>query len=105
MRERRAHPAPALTVLLPPPGALEHVARLARRRLDVLPRIELLAVQPDQLGLVVERVALARAAVHEELDDPPDLGSVVQSAADLWPRARGTGQRATLGKQLRKRRP
>src|SRR5689334_15734833 len=67
MRHQVADPLPTLAPRLPLPGALHDSARLALEQLDLSTRVELLAVTTDQLRLVVERVALARGARHEEL--------------------------------------
>src|SRR5262245_34104459 len=88
MREGRADPPAALAVLAPRPRAPEQVPRHAGRRLDMATRVERLPVAPDQLGLVVKGVALAGPAVHEELDDSPDLGRMMQAAVPLGPRPR-----------------
>ena len=80
-------------------GAFHH--RKAGRsgdRLDPLARIELLSVQLDELGLVVERVALADAAVHEELNDALGLGPVVQPAIESRARRRRTRARQRAGR-------
>jgi hypothetical protein len=77
VRQGAADPAAALPVLFPLEGRLHDGARRAGYGgLDA--KIYLLAVPLDQLRLVVERVHLADAAVHEELDDPADPGGVVR---------------------------
>ena len=60
--------------------------------------IDLLPVPFAELGLVVERVHLADAAVHEELDDAADAGTVVQAAVELG--TRGVGQGAVLAEEM-----
>ena len=45
--------------------------------------IKFLPVSFDQFRLVVERVALAGGARHEELDDAPGPGTMVQTAVQL----------------------
>ena len=71
--------------------------------LDVASRVEPLAVPSVQLGLVVERVNLAHAAVHEELDHPAGSCAMVQSAIELgpWPErlARRPREQAFLAEQ------
>ena len=55
-------------------GLFMHGAGTALEQLDLLAGIERLAVPLDQLRLVVERVALAGGARHEELHDALGLG-------------------------------
>src|SRR5206468_9142817 len=64
-------------------GALHDRARLAGRGLDPAAGIELLAISLFKLGLVIERVTLADAAVHGELDDALGLGGVVETAIEV----------------------
>ena len=68
-------------------------------------RIERLAVPALQLGLVVEGVHLADAAVHEELDHTANLGSMVQPAVQLGRRTDrpeiGPGEQPLLAQQIR----
>ncbi len=67
-----ADPAAGLSVLRPLKRALHEVAGRAHAGLDphAFPGVERLAVQFLEGGLVVEEVALAGPAIHEELDDP-----------------------------------
>ena len=58
------------------------------------PRVERLAVAAVQLGLVVERVHLADAAVHEELDHPADLGAMMQPSVEVGARRGCAGVRS-----------
>ena len=77
-------PMPALAMLLPIPGALQKGPwRDALEQLHPLARVELLAVAPGDLGLVVERVEVAYASRHEELHHPPGLRLVVQTAVHV----------------------
>ena len=92
---------PALAVLLPAPGAGQARAGKALKQLDLFARIERLAVALDQLGLVVERVALAGGAGHEQLDDPLGLGPMMQAAVQIGapgPRP-GIGQQSAFAQQ------
>ena len=90
VRQGVGHPAAALAVLPPGPRAL---AAPAGRRDGAAGDAEVhgLAVPADQLGLVVERVALAGAAEHEELDDRLRPGRVMRPCRLLGRRA---GQQA-----------
>ena len=83
-----ADPPPALAILPERERALHQVARRARGRLDMASRVKRLAVAAVQLGLVVERVHLADAAVHEELDHPAHLGAMMQPAVQIGTRPR-----------------
>ena len=70
----------------------------ALEQLDLAAGIELLAVLADQGGFVVERVALAGRAGHEQLDDAPGLGPVMQPAVELGARrGRFPGRPGRLG--------
>ena len=55
-----------------------HGAGTALKQFDFLAGIERLAIAFDQFGLIVERVALAGRAGHEELDDSPGLRRMMQ---------------------------
>jgi hypothetical protein len=70
-----AHPAAALAMLLKFKWRFHHGAGTALVAAAVMPKSTLLAVPLFQLRLVVERVHLADAAVHEQLHD----------RASLWP--------------------
>ena len=70
VRHQVADPLAALAVLLPLPGALHHAPGRALEQLDLAAGVELLAVLLDQQRLVVERVALAGRARHEQLRRP-----------------------------------
>ena len=93
MRQRAAHPASALLVLRPFKQAPHDRARRADARLDALARarIERLPVPRDELRLVVEEIALACAAIHEELDDAlgPRGKMWCRAAQPLAPEQRG----------------
>ena len=97
VRQQVADPVAALAVLPPFPGAGHDGARLALEQLDLAAGIELPAVSLDERGFVVERVALAGRARHEELHDPGGAGTVMQAAVPLRARA--------LRSSLRLRRP
>ena len=81
-------------------GLFITLAGRAGDRLDLgaVAGIELLAVPLGQPRLVVERVHLAGAAVHEQLDDALDLGPMVQAAVQIVrrrvPLPRGKSPRA-----------
>src|SRR5205823_9168593 len=79
--------------------APQDVARRGGDGLDVLAGVEAAAVQALELGLVVEGVHLADAAVHEELDDAPGAGAVVQAAALVGARGVG-GEEPLAGEQV-----
>ena len=74
-------------------GLFMHRARAALEQLDLAAGVERLAVPLDQLGLVVERVALAGRPRHEELHDP------------LGPAPDGAGRRSGPPRRRRRRRP
>src|SRR6516225_9726003 len=70
---------------------LHHRARHAGHcRLDA--EIHLLPMPLLQLRLVVKRIHLTNAAVHEELDDAADFGFVMQATIELRPRFVGPGE-------------
>src|SRR5205823_13813470 len=83
VREDAADPPAGLPVLLEGERALHDAAEPAGDGLDPGAGVELPAVVLGQGRLVVEGVALADAAVHEELDDAPHLGPVVQPAVEF----------------------
>ena len=80
VRQRAAHPPPALPVLRPLEGTLHRRAGRADARLHPLAGtgIKDLPVPRDELRLVVEEVALTRPAIHKKLDDALRLGRVMQ---------------------------
>ena len=61
-------------------GLFMHAPGRALEQLDLAAGVELLAVPLDQRRLVVERVALAGRAGHEQLHDPLGPGPVMQAA-------------------------
>ena len=67
--EQIAHPCTRLTVLLEGPRALEQIAGL-RELNSRFWNGKGLAVQPDQLGLVVKGIDVGWTAVHEQEKDP-----------------------------------
>jgi hypothetical protein len=91
-------------VLLPLEGALHQGAgRAGGGGLD--PEIDLLGVVFDQFGLVVERVHLADAAIHEQLNDAPRLRPVVQPAALVGAPRPGGGEQAVRAEEVGQRQP
>ena len=82
-----ADPAPALPVLLERERRLHQVAGRAGDAFGLLAGagVERLAVPLVEFRLVVERVHLADAAVHEQLHDALDLRGVMQPAVELGP--------------------
>src|SRR5262249_40369650 len=68
--QQPAYPSAALSVLSPFPGARHAGARRALEELNFASRIQLLPVPLDKRRLVIECIALAGRARHEELDDP-----------------------------------
>ena len=93
-----AHPATALPMLLKLEGALHHRAAVAGLSFgpDFWPYH--LSVQPRQLRLVVERVHLTDAAIHEELNDALDLRRMMEPA-----RQPGAGGHGVPREHLRER--
>src|SRR3954467_12195457 len=79
MRQQGAEPLAALTVLLPVPGTSHYSAGTALKQLHVSAGIEFPAISLDQLWLVIEGVALAGGARHEELYDPFRFCGVMQT--------------------------
>ena len=82
------HPFAALAVLFPLPGALHAGPGRALEQFDLFAGVPGLAVAFDEFGLVIEQVALAGGAGHEELHDSLSFGRVVQAAVELG-KARG----------------
>ncbi len=101
MRHQVAHPLTALAILLPAPGACHAGAGITLKQLDLLAGVERLAVELDQLGLVVERVALAGGAGHEHLHDAFGFRRMVH--ADRHFGRLRIGQHAAIGQKLRQR--
>src|SRR5678815_6184333 len=77
VRENAADPPATLAILLELEGALHDVARRAGRSFNARTGIELLAMQFDQLRLVIEGIHLADAAIHEKLHDALDPGAMM----------------------------
>ena len=74
VRHEVADPFATLAVLLPAPGAGHAIAWIALKQLDLLARIEGLAVAANELGLVIEGIDLADNAGTEDLQHTPGLG-------------------------------
>src|SRR5262249_26049094 len=83
MRDEFADPLAALTVLLPPPGALHYGPRVALEKLNFVAGVEPLAVTLDEVGFVVEGIALAGSAGHEELTPALRACRMVKAAVEL----------------------
>src|SRR5207253_2368916 len=90
IRKNGAYPASALAVLFEFEGAFHHVARHAGRGFEMFTRIEHLTVPFFEFRFVIERVHLARAAIHEELNDPFNFGWVMQTTIELRARSKGS---------------
>ena len=100
LRENAADPPTAFAMLFEGERRLHHLPRRAGGCLDVnaVSGVERFAVTPVKLGLMVERVHLAHAAIHEQLNDSFDLGRMRD------PRARNdVGPRLLAAKQIHQR--
>src|SRR5712671_5296624 len=80
VRYELTDPLAGLASLLPLPRTLHHGARTALKQLHLATGIEFLAAALNQRGLVIEGVALARSAGHEELHHSLSFGRVVRRA-------------------------
>ncbi len=106
LRKHATDPAPAFAVLPERERALHQLSGLARGCLDVTAWLKWLVVPPAQLGLIVKRVHLAHATVHEKLNDPAHLGGMVQAAVPIGMRGGrfrpelGLSQQAVVREQL-----
>src|SRR5206468_976946 len=99
-----ADPLAALAVPPPAPRALHDRAGRTLEQFDAAARVELLAVAPDQQRFVVEGVALAGGAGHEQLHDALRPGAVMQAAAQFGARLRRLlTEQAVLDEQVRQR--
>ncbi len=78
-------------------GTLHDGARHAGGGFDAGARIKLLAVEFGEEGFGIEGIALADAAVHEELDDALGFGSMVEVIAD---EAVSVGEEAALAEEV-----
>ena len=91
MRHQAADPLATLSLLPPRPRALHALSRLALEQLDLLARIERLAVAADEIGLVIERIALAGRVPRDMKKAVPTRLArrrvALQSAVEDWPRA------------------
>jgi hypothetical protein len=99
VRKNTADPAATTSVLLKGEGAFHHGAGRRGDGLDVGAGVERLAVALLQGRFVVKGVALADAAVHEQLHDALDLCPVVQSAVEVGLRPGRVGEQAGFAKQ------
>jgi hypothetical protein len=75
VREQVADPLAALAVLLELPPRLDDAALVLLAATAGSLHLDGLVVHADHAGLIVERVDLARPAVHEQKDDALRLGS------------------------------
>ncbi len=89
LRDSAADPATGLAVLLPVERTLHHVSRRAGGGFDFFAGIEFLTAAFDEFGFVIEQVALARAAVHEELDDALNFRWMMKAAVKFRTRRVG----------------
>src|SRR5690349_21466485 len=80
MRDEIADPLAAFAPGLPVPWTLHHGTRVALKKFHPAAGIELFAAAFDELRLVVKRVALARGARHEQLNDASGARGVMQTA-------------------------
>src|SRR5262245_31600967 len=103
MREDVADPATALSMPAERKRTLHQIAGNGRDRLDVFARIEAVTVQARQKRLVVERVHLAGAAVHEELNDAFGASAMVQATVERRIRTRRVGEQSLFAQELRER--
>ena len=85
MREHAAHPAPALPVLLKFKSRSHQVARHTGGSFDLVPGagIKFFSVPLVELGLVIKGIHLADAPIHEQLDDAPDFGAMMEAALEF----------------------
>jgi hypothetical protein len=81
--EGAADPAAASAVLAPIEWGTHQVPWLAGGGFDVCAWVKALAAAADQFGFVIEQVALAGAAVHEELDDAACARAVVEATIEI----------------------
>src|SRR3954452_1891856 len=90
-------------MLLPRPRAFQTGPRRALEQLDLAAGVERLAVTPDQLRLVIKGVHLAGSTGHEQLDDAPGPGPVVQTAVEvgLAQAERGASEQTVAAQEVR----
>src|SRR3954447_6502815 len=101
LRNEVADPLSAPAVLLPFPRAFHAIFRGALKEFNFPARIEFLAMPPDQFGLIVERIALARGSGHEQLHDAPGFRAVVNAPVEFgfcW--LKTLGQQSIGGQQM-----
>ena len=78
---------------------MHHRAGVTLEQLHFAAGVEFLPVALDERGLVIERVALAGGARHEQLHNPLRLGAMMQAAVEIRAAGRGRGEQAVLAEQ------
>src|SRR5262249_15880490 len=91
----------ALAALPPLPRALHDGSGGRLEQLDLAARIERLAVLLEEHRLVVEQVALAGGAGHEQLHDALRFGLVVQAGVEVLDEGGRGGEGALVAEQPR----
>src|SRR4051812_15823950 len=85
MLEVLAHPETGVAGAAEPEGAADVVAPAAAHgRIEFVVVAELLHVKVGELGLGIERVDVAGAAFHEEIDARLGFGRVLLGARSEW---------------------
>jgi hypothetical protein len=89
MRQRTAHPRPALASARKFEARLEHRPDRARGRFHarVRSRIKFLTVPRDELRFEIEKIHLARTAIHEKLNDAARFGGMMEAVVQQTVRA------------------
>ena len=105
LRHQAADPLATLAVLLPRPTGFSCRRRGRSETARPCRRIERLTVALDQLGFVVEGVALAGGAGHEQLHDALGLGRVMQAAVEFGPALAAAAGSAASRPSRREARP
>src|SRR2546430_1415316 len=89
-----------LTAGLPVPRAFHYYARLALEQFHFAARIEFPAASLNKQRFVIKCIALAGRPGHEQLDDPPGPGRMMQSAVEFGPGRRRLRQHSLLPEQM-----